>query len=277
MKYSIKFYNGCRVLKDVDEISIIYSEKDAQLLKFAKKYKNARIVADCTALPQDSFIESLEIFETASKNFDFAVKIDFSQKDFIPNLKENAIKYFFVNKANTLDKLVGFIDLGVSDVYVADELGFYLAEIAQRCHDHGVSVRVYPNVAQSSSATKGDTFKYFYIRPEDVDIYEPYVDYMEFFGSIDRQSVLFKIYKEGQWLGSLNTLILGLEKEIPNTCIVPYFGQARVGCRKRCLSNQNCEVCNNIIGLAEVLENKDFGITSERKRIDKRIEEEEDD
>lgn len=272
MKYSIKFYNGCRMLSKADEISIIYSEKDAQLLKFAKKYKNARIVADCANLSQEDFMESLEIFKTASKNFNFAVRLNFTQKNFLPDLNENMIKYFFADKANTLDKLVGFINLGVSDVYIADELGFYLAEIAQRCHDNGVSVRVFPNVAQSSSLMKGDTFKYFYIRPEDVDIYEPYVDYMEFFGPVDRQSILFKIYKEGQWLGSLNTLIIGLDKEIPNTCIVPYFGQARVKCKKRCLSNQSCEVCNNIINLAKVLENRDFGITKERKRIDKEME-----
>lgn len=274
MKYSIKFYKGCQVLAEADEISIVYSEKDAQLLKFAKKYKNTRIVADCTLLSQEDFVESLEIFKTASKNFNFAVKLNFAQKNFLPDLNENMIKYFFVDRANTLDKLIGFINLGVSDVYIADELGFYLAEIAQRCHDNGVSVRVFPNVAQSSSLIKGDTFRYFYIRPEDVSIYEPYVDYMEFFGPIDRQSVLFKIYREEQWLGSLNTLILGLEKEIPNTCIVPYFGQARVKCRKRCSINQSCEVCNNIINLAKVLEDKDFGITTERKRIDKRMEKE---
>ena len=111
-------------------------------------------------------------------------------------------------------------------------------------------------------------FKYFYIRPEDVSVYEPYVDYFEFFGKLDRQAVLYKIYKEGQWLGSLNELIGGLKNEIPNVCIVPYFGTARVGCGKRCSYNKSCEVCSNIKNLAKVLESKDFGITTERKKID---------
>ena len=279
MKYSIKFYKGCRMLSKVDEISIIYDKKDAQILKFGKKYKNARIVADCTSLTYEELLDNIEIFKTASNNFEFVVKINYEQKDILPDLTDNMIKYFFADHVNTVDKLRGFINLGVSDIYVIDELAFSLGKIAPMCHDNKVNIRVFPNVAQSSTSIPNDTFKNFFIRPEDISAYEDYVDYCEFWGPLDRQSVLFKIYKEGQWLGSLNTLILGLEREIPNTCIVPYFGRARVNCDKRCAYGK-CEVCSNIKDLADVLEHRDFGITTERKRMDERIniiKEEEDD
>ena len=274
MKYSIKFYKGCRMLSKADEIIIPYTEKNPQLLKFAKKYKKARIVADCTSLAEEEFLNSIDIFKLASKDGEFAVMLNYSQKSVLHDLDESNVKYFFADRVNTIDKLTGFIKLGVSDVYITDELGFYLAEIAQRCHDNNVNIRVYPNVAQSSSEIPGDTFKYFYIRPEAIPQYESYVDYLEFFGPLDRQSVLFKIYKEQQWLGSLNTLIIGLDTEIPNICIVPYFDSARTNCKKRCSTNQSCEVCSNIKSLAKVLEQKDFGITTERKRMDKGIKDE---
>ena len=268
MKYSINYYKGCRYLNKTDEIMIDYSEKDTALLKFVKKYDAPRIVVNCTQISEEDLLGSIDLFKVASKMKAFAVLLRFEQKKYLPDLAENNIKYFFTEHVNTIDKLNSLIQLGVSDVYITDELGFCLKDVGIICHENKVNVRVYPNIAQSTGKVDGDTFKYFYIRPEDVSIYEPYVDYFEFFGKLDRQAVLYKIYKEGQWLGSLNELIGGLKDEIPNVCIVPYFGTARVGCGKRCSYNKSCEVCSNIKNLAKVLESKDFGITTERKKID---------
>ena len=270
MKYSIRYYKGCRMLDKADEISIVYTERDPQLLKFIKKHKNARVVADCTTLDTETILDSIDIFKLAGANSEFAIKLVYSQREVLDKLKEESIKFFFEEHINTFDKLIGFINLGVSDVYITDELGFNIVKASKIAHEKGVLIRVFPNVAQVSSenGVPGDTFKFFYIRPEGVEFYESYVDYMEFFGPLDRQSVLLKIYKEGQWLGPLNSLIIGLDTEILNTSIVPYFDKARVECRKRCLENGSCVVCQTIQDLGEILEEKDLGIMSKRKRME---------
>jgi tetratricopeptide (TPR) repeat protein len=72
--------------------------------------------------------------------------------------------------AHTWDQLHYLISLGVSDIYVVEDLCFELPAVAKECHKHNIRVRVIPNVAQSSINASAP-LKKFFIRPEDIDIY----------------------------------------------------------------------------------------------------------
>ena len=261
MKYSIRYCRGSRVLDTADELIIKYNMKDVtHLLDFIKtRDEKQRIVVDITQTKEEISVKTLSAAASIHKNF--AVLLSIKQTNLLPDLDEACISFFFAEGAGDLDTLAGMLNLGVSDVYIINELGFFMDKIKFLCKN--VNIRVYPNVAQSSTDLHIDNFKKFYIRPEDVAFYEEYVDVMEFFGPLDKQAILYEIYKKGVWNGDLNDLILGLKFHIDNQTFVPYFGKSRTVCNKRCAVGR-CGLCDNIKSLSETLERKGLGLRKKK-------------
>ena len=50
MKFAIKFYKGCRVLENADEIIIKYTKKTSKLIDFVQEWESHRIIVDVTEL-----------------------------------------------------------------------------------------------------------------------------------------------------------------------------------------------------------------------------------
>lgn len=250
MKYAIRFYNGCRVLNRASEIILRYDEIHHKLVSYVDEYtQGQRIVLDITGYDSETILEdNLNIWkQTKEKHRKLAVKLNESQIYLMEDLHKAEIDYFLDTKVDTLDKLYALSILGVSDVYICNELGFNLKDISKYCRNRNINIRVYPNIAQSSCEQfEIDNFKKFFIRPEDVYLYENYIDIFEFYTDrLDKQSVLYDIYKDEKWLGDLSQLILGLQENIVNTAILPDFAEARIGCRKRCVLEQ-CGICDRI-------------------------------
>ena len=268
MKFAIKFYQGCRTLQKADEIIIKYNEKSASLIDFVQKWEeHQRIIVDITEL-ETPIEECLTIFEEARKlHKEFAVLLSYNQ-DYV-DLAEMNIPFFFIEGVSCFDDLANQIQLGVSDVYIINELGFNLEKISELCHKNNVQVRVYPNVAQSGSKLNMNTFQQFYIRPDAVQLYEEFVDVFEFFGPLDRQPVLYDIYYDERWLGNLNEVILGLNKVVNNQTIMPYFDTSRIRCNKRCNFGK-CDICGAVENLGKALEEKGVGLTRKRATHDER-------
>lgn len=266
MKYAIKYFSNCRAEASADEIIIQYTHKSKDLIRFVQEYdEKQRIVVDINNL-EDSLEDSLAIFEAAhTAHKAFAVKLSWYQPYF--HIIESGIPFFFKEDIYTLDDLAWCLKMGVSDVYITNELGFNIKEVSKVCRENKVQVRVYPNVAQSTSPTKVDTFSSFYVRPDAVKLYEPYVDIFEFYGPLDRQSVLYDIYTEGRWPGPLKDIILNLDNPIDNQAIMPYFDIARLNCKKSCCLGK-CEICNKIDHFSKTLDKWDIGIIKKKGAID---------
>jgi hypothetical protein len=133
----------------------------------------------------------------------------------------------------------------------------------------GVNIRMYPNVAQAPTiceafSPEGEDIKKFFIRPEDLDQYEDYVDVIEFFGPLDKQDVLMDIYKDGYWMGGLDELIIGFKDKINCMNLMPDFGFYRLACGHRC-DLEKCNYCDISKSLAAELKAKDIYIKKERK------------
>jgi hypothetical protein len=79
----------------------------------------------------------------------------------------------------------------------------------------------------------------------------------EFFGPLDRQSVLYEIYNKGRWLGDLRELIVGLGFSIGSRTILPCFGEERVNCEKKCYYGK-CIICDKIMTISNQL--KEAGV-----------------
>ena len=164
------------------------------------------------------------------------------------------VSFFFQHYVDNWDTLIYFIQCGVKQVYITQELGFDIARVAEVCHEQNVLIRVFPNVAQSQWDAIDDLRK-FWIRPEDIDLYEGYIDTIEFYGETERQAVYLDIYKKDkQWAGNLQEIIIGLNTEINSYYLLPRFGEYRIKCNKNCWKTNKCHICDRIIELSKNLE-----------------------
>jgi hypothetical protein len=166
----------------------------------------------------------------------------------------NGFTFYFKDYVRDWDTLHGFISLGVSDMMIVEELGFDLIKVSGVAWEHDIQIRVMPNVAQSSW-NQTPALKKFFIRPEDVDIYESYVDVFEFFGQKDKQDTYYRIYEiDKKWFGDLSEVIISFDEHLDSRYLLPSFANRRASCGKRCLKGYPCQICEANADLAKVLE-----------------------
>ena len=180
---------------------------------------------------------------------------------------ETTIHFFFDTYITSKGSLFDAIKKGVSDVKLMGSICFSIKTVANYCHERGVRVRVCPNLAQSDGWEPNGLIDFF-IRPEDVEKYEDLVDVFEFYGPLDKQDVLYDIYKDERWLGYLDELIIGFKEDerINNMNLLPDFCDARINCNRRCIIDERCNYCSICKSLAKTLKEKDIYIAKEKKK-----------
>lgn len=113
-----------------------------------------------------------------NKYSNFKLMIDFSEKEALNLIEKYHLPFFFRNYATTIDLFYGYLKYDPTDIYICEELGFFIKRISKIAHDHSVKIRVIPNVCQSSFEETPSMQKFF-IRPEDVPYYSAFVDVFE--------------------------------------------------------------------------------------------------
>ena len=304
MKYALKYFSTSKKLAEADEIIITYNQKSENLGWFIETYcqQNQRLVIDYNLnkvirsilketeygnvnLTEDEILELIncEVNKIAEVNEkyknDIVVKLinpAYKYYDiFASLLKEKEIPLFFDISPNSFSEVNTLIRMGVSDIYICNELAFQITEVSKLIHAANINIRVHPNVAQLSglnSLIEQESLKQFFIRPEDLELYGEYVDIVEFFGTIDKQDVLMDIYKDGYWMGDLNELIIGFNESINCMNLMPDFGFYRLACGHRCDLGK-CNYCDISKSLAKELKNKDIYIKKEKKKYEYKADE----
>ena len=245
-------------------------------MKFLVEHKYQRIILDVPYNQLDNFyIEGLNIVrdvvaekkyynDNMTIRFPNYERIDESNIKLIKKLinvfKKIRVPFYFNTPIDSWDVLQGHIALGVSDVLIVNELGFALDKV-RAIVGKDVKIRCYPNVAQSRwDDTPG--IKCFWIRPEDMMMYDPYIDVLEFFQTpgntaISDINVLYNIYfLRGKWAGDLNELILYYEGSLDSNYVVPQFPLRRAICGKKCYMGGNCRICDEVEKLSLTLSDK---------------------
>lgn len=272
MNYCVRFSRKFEYTDEIAEFKIIYKPRDKKLLEFLDYFNDKRFIISITVDDMPELVLSNLWKDYAErKNFTFLLpEINDDNRKiislFIKELKSNNIPFYFEDKVYSIDKVWELIDLGVSDIYISGELGFELAEISDRIHEAGVKIRVFPDVAQSVRAG-GDSVTKFFIRPEDVDNYEDFVDVMEFtLNDKERDNILYKIYAiNKKWTHEIKDIILNFDDEISNLSFPSSFGEVRTHCRKRCLKNGNCQICFRAKELSNYLNSKEIHLKTDNE------------
>lgn len=266
MKYCFTYQKfNTNFMKLADEILITYNREDTTLPDFLELYKDKTIVIKINIMLEESDLELLS--ELNIKYHNIKLQLFVFDKDLIYNIKEKNIPFFTTLFVSNWDAFRGLIDLGVSDIYVVENLAFELDKCGKIAHENGVQIRVFPNICQTAWVDIPD-IKKFFIRPDDVEYYEPYVDVFEFMCDVDKEEPLYKIYKDRKWFGELSEIITDFNAPFDGRCVLPLFGKMRVSCGKRCMSGSSCGICDSIQELSKSLGDKDLYISKGNNKED---------
>ena len=268
MNFAVNYRKDFRYFDTVDEVIFKYtgSESIVDVLPTLVTEDQKAVLDISTIEDVNTIIPFLNILKTKHSNF--IVKINFiDQKDFIEVLEENDIDFFFMNYCTYIDSVYTMKELGAKEVYITENLGFQLQDL-QGLRKAGLKLRVIPDIVQRAGGTKPiiPAILGFWIRPEDLKIYEKYVDTIEFFKHDDRLSVVYKIYRDGVWEGKLCDIIQDAEDlDIESNRLGTNFGLLRLNCRKKCLFDEDkCNLCPSFQNFAYKL--KDAHLVSDEKR-----------
>lgn len=266
MKYCFEYTNKLpkHRLLEADEIRIWYDNQVTDLVEFLQSYGEKRIilcVPDVERFIQQKGWAALGLMARKAPGVKIAVCFDnyrnaravlteFSEekKEALAQLANLGIDYFYACYASNWDELHAFVALGVSDVYIAEALGFELQAVSKLCHPN-TKIRVYANVAQS--CVEAPPLMKFFLRPDDIEKLSEYIDVLEMWGPTDRQAIYADIYRQGYWHGDLNEIIIGLHESINNDTLLPTFGHWRANCGRKCLKGHHCDICSRTVSIAQ--------------------------
>lgn len=159
------------------------------------------------------------------------------------------IKWYYVIGVSTFYDLRSLYRLGASYVLITPPLTHSLAQVKF----FEVPIRMIANVGVLTSIPKPDGVCGGWIRPEDVEAYDEYIDAIEFSNcDLKRERALYRIYAEDHnWPGDLRLLINDLNYKGVNRLINPEHSRGRLNCGQKCQQGFNCKLCYRMLDIAD--------------------------
>ena len=243
MKFSVNLENLVDI-KDIGEI--VYDatkHSPSDFIKLAKEHDNIRKVYDVSdIIVKEKDILNIRSLPQAVENMVF--KIDSLETAEI--FKAHNLPFFCRLSggaaADSLEKMICLCEKGLKDIYVLGQLGFCMKSAREIADRYKVNIRLVPNLASLSYFTfahisEEQNLTAFWVRPEDLYMYNEYVDFIEVYhgGDAKNQKVLLEIYKDSKiWNGELSAIIVGLG-DLDNRYLTSEFTKARINCEKKCM------------------------------------------
>lgn len=282
MKYAVNYSRDFRHYDEVDEVILKMRQKQQDFVPFVlaliENNPTLKITLNLTKVfPEEDYADIIPgILKLKKDNVNIVVKvpeITYNVNDFYMA----GIPFFYSRTVTRLEEAYIQAELGASEIYIVGELGFRLKDLQALKDIYGVEFRVYPNIAQSINKNMINGVTRFWIRPEDTEIYEPYVDTFELLGGMNelRSSTIYEIYKQQQWMGNLNDIILDFDSPVVNNRgMNPHFAEVRLNCGKKCLLGK-CNLCEQMATLANNFVEVGIEAIKPRKKKERSEEEKE--
>ena len=287
MKYAIRYSKDFRHFDTVDEVIFSVHKGDESIVTFIptvvkEDWQKATLDVTDYTLQTGKNLEDIIPFILKLKEIhsNILVQIQYPFKDEEVNLlKDNNIPFMAAyGWCKSLDMVYTMKEYGVSEVYVAEGLGFNLSAVKSVLSGTKIEIRVIPNVTQCALGCrhKVPTISKFWIRPEDTVFYNPYVNTFELFNEDDKLSVVYEVYKQERWKGNIRNIILDADDlDVSSAALPPYFGSSRLDCKQKCLYGVygKCEVCKASFEFARTFEKTEEEIIYPKKEF-KKVEKE---
>lgn len=253
-EFNIKYFTSKNKLED--------------LIAFIKEYEDRTINIE---FPEGVHIPTLQSIVSVFDNV--KVRLSLSDVMSVKDLKENNIKFFFDPGSILVSdfcELASFIDMGVSDVYLGNDLVYNMKDVHDICESHGVKIRCTLNKIPMTTPGKNTDPKSMVYRPQDIDILAAYYDVFEFYfeDKYDwaKHNVLYRVFfEQKKWNGEISELNSDVEFPYNDKLVFPYITEYKVNCSRHCdrRANAKCDRCGNIINIQKTLAEKGLKIKPE--------------
>jgi len=227
---------------------IIFEYRDRKIIPdFIEKYPEKTIILTHFNF-EDLDWDELKVYSVLSKN-NFLLATN--NIKIIDDCKQNQIRFYLAYPICTYDELSTVLDLGSEYVRLGAPLFFDLDNVKK--YYPQAHIRLVPNIAYDDGYPREDGIVGTWIRPEDLNMYEPYAEVIEF-NDIDphKERALINIYWETRkWSGPVALLITNFNAPGINRMIPPEFTEKRLNCRQVCKARNSCHLCYRILQLAD--------------------------
>lgn len=247
MKYSVSSRQQPEYLQKCDEIKVMWNDRNI-IFDLTEKYPGKTINL-CRYLihSNEDDIDWSEIkkFKTLARdNFVFGL----TYIDEIIECKAHDIEFYYLEPIRSFRELQGLKLFGAKWAFIDAPLFFQMDKVRAV----GLPVRVTANISVREAFPYADGVPGPWIRPEDIEAYEPYVDTIEFSRvNLDQERALFRIYAEQKkWPGELGLIVQDINYLGTNRMIPPDLVEKRLNCGQKCMENGNCRLCWRILDLA---------------------------
>lgn len=250
MKYSMSSRQTAEYLKKVDEIKV--------------QWRDRNIIPDLFEKYPDATVNLVRYFQDSESEIDWKQLEDFNilgRGKFILGLTltnemieadKREFKFHYLAALRTFQELRDVINFGVCRVRLGSPLFFQMDKVKKICEGR-VEICAIANLASNDSLfERPNGVTGIWIRPEDVELYEPYVDVIEFIGQHKQEQALYRIYAEGHgWSGDLADIVQDLNYPGVNRMLTDDLTKARLNCGQRCQENGICHLCYRSLDLAD--------------------------
>ncbi len=257
MRYCVSGRQFYTVLKKADEIKVKYKDRE-RLIDFVEKLPNKTIILDLDEIEYDLNLKQLQMYK--EKFNDFYLAIHDLRK--VIEIKEYDIKWYWPYPVTSYYELNQILRLNPSYVFLGAPLTSDLPKVRKLIPDN-IKIRMVANCASPQYLKTSIPFNNIigsWVRPEDVEFYELYVDCLEFDNLVNgepstrREETLLRIYQEDKkWPGNLNLIINDLNVDVDNRLLPEEWSSIRSQCGMKCMSGLGCRFCNNVFRTAEIV------------------------
>lgn len=252
MKYCLRYTNICTKLNKADEITIKYIE-DKGLVAFLEKFSSQRVnlLIDPSNFTQ-SEVRKLVAIKKQYPDYRFAAALLEYDDTLINIFQQEEIPFYIHTPCVSWESFNFLIKAGVCDINLSGPLAFEMSKVKRVLEslNRKVQIRVTPNAVYNIEKFTPSLIGFF-IRPEDVDLYEDFVDILDFQG-LEHQDTFFSIYAEQKmFIGNLNQCIYGIQEQVDNKGLITEFGNRRRDCGRQCLNGGRCKRCYILADLAK--------------------------
>lgn len=240
MIFSVSHHSSYK--KDAGEIRCSYNQLGL-IFEFIKNNPNKRyniiIGSGVTQQEINRIIEQVDYVKEVAEDYTIECGSLIILQDLL-NRGYNAYLRFPVTDWETFSDL---INIGVTDIYIDGPIGFNIDAI--RSGKGSAKIRVSPTISPNTGIS-GRQPNSFFIRPEDLSLYEDVIDVIDFHETdIDKEDSLYSIYNRGTFSYDINYLINGLPR-VNNLLIKDDFAKTRQSCKQRCkVPGYSCHFCQN--------------------------------
>lgn len=253
MKYCLTSNQDNLTLSKADEIKL--NSKDQLYLPILiEKFPNKNIIIEVK--DKDFLLENFLLNNIKDLRKLIIACDNYEQINICKNYN---VKFYYKYSVTSFYELEALKDLGVCYILVGIPLIFDLKNVAS----YGIPLRAIPNIAYEPYLPHKDGICGQWIRPEDVEKYEKYINILEFYingdNKIQKEATLFKIYAEDKnWPGNLSIIIDFLNYNVDNRLFYDEnnLAERRMNCQMKCKTRPGaCRYCENQFKFEKILKN----------------------